>query len=254
MEPVIRGLLREEQSGFTKGRGCSDQIFVVRHLMQQANEMKASLSLCFVDFQKAFDSVSRGMMKKVLRHYGIPEWLVKLVEDLHEGTFCKVMVDGSLSDAFEVKSGVIQGGILSPLLFIMVIDYVMRKVAEETNAGIVWKDERKLVDLDYADDIVLINEGVDETQRVLDCLIRLSRWKWLGHVYRKEGEIVRRTPGWQMRGKRGRGRPSETWVRTMTREAGVECWSDLEELAQDNWWWREFIEALCIPLGATGID
>ncbi|KAK4325729.1 hypothetical protein Pmani_003672 [Petrolisthes manimaculis] len=51
-------------------------------------------------------------------------------------------------------------------------DYVMRKVAEETNAGIVWKDERKLVDLDYADDIVLINEGVDETQRVLDCLVR----------------------------------------------------------------------------------
>ena len=142
--------------------------------MQEVNEMKASLSLsfCFVDFQKAFDSVSRGMMEKVLRYYGVPEWLVKLVEDLHDGTFCKVMVDGSLSDAFEVKSGVIQGGILSSLLFIMVIDYVMRKVAEETNAGIVWRDERKLVDLDHADDIVLISEGTEEMQRILDCLVR----------------------------------------------------------------------------------
>ena len=82
---------------------------------------------------------------------------MKLVEDLHEGTFCKVIVDGSLSDDFEVKSGVIQGGILSLLLFNMVIDYVMRKVAEETNARIVWGDESKLVDLDYADDIVLID-------------------------------------------------------------------------------------------------
>lgn len=75
--------------------------------MQQANEMKASLSLCFVDFQKAVDSTSKGMMKKILRHYGVPEWLAKLIEAVHEGTFCKIMVDGSLSDAFEVKSGLI---------------------------------------------------------------------------------------------------------------------------------------------------
>ena len=53
---MLDGVLREEQAGFGKGRGCNDQIFVVRHLMQQANEMKASLSLCFVDFEKAFDS------------------------------------------------------------------------------------------------------------------------------------------------------------------------------------------------------
>ena len=172
IELVLDGVLREEQAGFRKVRGCSDQIFVVRHLMQHANEMKASLSLCFVDFEKAFDSVSREAMGKVLRYYGVPEWLVKLVKDLHEGTFCKVMSDGSLSEAFEVKSGVIQGGIVSPLLFVLVIDYVMRRVAEETNAGIVWGDGRKLADLDYADDIVLISEGTDEMQRVLDCIVR----------------------------------------------------------------------------------
>ena len=43
-------------------------------------------------------------------------------------------------------------------------------------------------------------------------------------------------------------------MRTMRREAGEECWEDLEKLAQDRWWWREFIEALCIPQGATGVD
>ena len=46
-----------------------------------------------------------------------------------------------------------------------------RRVAEETNAGIVWGDGRKLADLDYADDIVLISEGTDEMQRVLDCIV-----------------------------------------------------------------------------------
>ena len=61
-------------------------------------------------------------MGKVLRYYGVPVWLVKLVKDLHYGTFCKVMSDGFLSEAFEVKSGVIQGGILSPFLFVLVIE------------------------------------------------------------------------------------------------------------------------------------
>jgi len=53
-------------------------------------------------------------MGKVLRHYGVPEWLVILVTNLHGNTICKVMVDGSLSDAFEAMSGVIHDGILSP--------------------------------------------------------------------------------------------------------------------------------------------
>ena len=110
--------------------------------MQQATEMKATFNLCFVDFQKAFDSVSTGMMENLLRQYGVLEWLVKLVEDLHEGIFCKITADVSVSDAIEVRSGVIQGGILSLLLFNMVIDYVMRKVVEETNVGIEWRDQR----------------------------------------------------------------------------------------------------------------
>ena len=49
---------------------------------------------------------------------------------------------------------------------------LLRRIAKETNAGIVWGDGRKLADLDYADDIVLISVGTDEMQRVLDCIVR----------------------------------------------------------------------------------
>nr|XP_027218257.1 uncharacterized protein LOC113810808 [Penaeus vannamei] len=100
MEPVIDRILRDEQAGFRNDRGCNDQIFVVWHVMQRANELKVPLSLRFVDFEKACDIVSRGAMGKVLGHYGVPEWLVILVTNLHENTICKA----SLSDAFEVKS------------------------------------------------------------------------------------------------------------------------------------------------------
>ncbi len=78
------------------------------------------------------------------------------------------------------------------------------------------------------------NERLREITGVqpIDEHVRLSRWKWLGHVYRKEGEVVRGTPGWQLQGRRGRGWPKETWVRRMKRKVGEECWNDLEELAQ----------------------
>ena len=71
--------------------------------MQEENEMKANLRLCFVDFQKAFDSDSGRMIEKVLRHYGVQEWLVKSVGDLHAGTFCKAFVDGSMSQLLRLR-------------------------------------------------------------------------------------------------------------------------------------------------------
>ena len=86
-----------------------------------------------------------------------------------------------------------------------------------------------------------------------DEYIRMSRWKWLGHVFRKEG-IISVTPEWEAQGRRGKGRPKETWVRTMIREVGTDCWMNIWEITQDRGWWREFIVALCIPSGATGVD
>ena len=89
--------------------------------------------------------------------------------------------------------------------------------------------------------------------QLVDEYVSYSHWKWLGHMYRRRG-IVWDTPGWVALGRRGQGRPKGTWLRTMRWEAGDECWRDLEELARDRMWWPEFIEALCILVGATGND
>ena len=91
--------------------------------------------------------------------------------DMHRETFCQVMVYGKLTDSFKVKTDVLQGGIPSPLLFILVIDYVMRKVLEGGNYGIQWKIYQRLNDLDYADDIVIIAPTVDAVQKMMDKLV-----------------------------------------------------------------------------------
>ena len=78
-------------------------------------------------------------------------------------------------------------------------------------------------------------------------VIRLSRWRWLGHIFISEDELVQDVPEWRSQGSRGRGRPRETWLRTMQREVGYDDWGELREMSQEKAFWREFIEALCIP-------
>ncbi|XP_068227736.1 uncharacterized protein [Palaemon carinicauda] len=99
------------------------------------------------------------------------------------------MVGDSLTDAFEVKTEVLQGGILSPLLFIMVIDYIMNKVMRGMNNGIQWKRDQRLYDLEYADYVLLIASTTAETQEMVDRLV-LERRKVGLVINQRKTEIM----------------------------------------------------------------
>ena len=81
---MVDGILRDEQAGFRKGCGCGDHIFIVRDLMQRANERKVPLTLCFVDFEKVFNSILRRTMGNIMQHYGIPEEFVRVILNMHK--------------------------------------------------------------------------------------------------------------------------------------------------------------------------
>ena len=95
----------------------------------------------------------------------------------------------------------------------------------------------------------ITNAAIREVARVpnVNDIVRLSRWRWMGHILRREDELVQDVPEWKPLGRRGRGRPRETWLMTMRKEVGYENWAELREMAQERDIWREFIEALCIP-------
>ena len=78
-------------------------------IIEQTLEWNSSAYINFVDYQKAFDSVDRTTLWKLMRHYGIPEKLVNLVSKSYEGTSCQVCHEGQLSESFEIKTGVRQG-------------------------------------------------------------------------------------------------------------------------------------------------
>ena len=98
--------------------------------MEGADDQQLPLFLTFIDFKKAFDSISRNAMFKVLRHYGIPETLVEAIKTLYSNSKSAVYVDGhhALSEEFEVTTGgVLQGDVLAPVLFIIMVDFIMKQ-------------------------------------------------------------------------------------------------------------------------------
>ena len=174
-EPVD-AILRPNQAGFRRGRSCGDQIHVIRRLLEGANDKQIPIFITFVDFKKAFDSINREIMFSILRHYGIPEKIVNAIKTIYKNSRSAVIVEGNISEEFEVTTGVLQGDTLAPFLFIIVLDYVMRKAeADNTNdkgehgfitnlRESVRRPATSINDLDFTDDIALLENSLEQSQ------------------------------------------------------------------------------------------
>jgi hypothetical protein len=79
----------------------------------------------FINFEKAFDSISREAMWKEVKRYGVPTQTVNLIKESYQGYVCRVVDEGCVSEPIPVRAGVRQGCILSPIMFLIVIDAVM---------------------------------------------------------------------------------------------------------------------------------
>ena len=148
----VEGDFGEEQQGFRKGRGTADGMYVLRQMVEKRLEVQGSMALGLVDLEKAFDTLHREMVMATLRWMGVPEAEVRMVEGTYEKTTSIVVVGEGASEAFDVKIVLRQGCVLSPLLFIAVLDLISRRT--------VVKDALKK--LLYADDLVLVANGKQE--------------------------------------------------------------------------------------------
>ena len=104
---TVDPILRSDQAGFCSGRNCAQQIHILRRIMEGFQDYQLPLTVTFIDFKKAFDSINREVMFAVLRHYGIPEPLVNAIGALYNNSKSVVMVDGNISEPFEVSTGVL---------------------------------------------------------------------------------------------------------------------------------------------------
>src|SRR6218665_1814555 len=113
------------------------------------------LLINFVDFKKPFDSVHRETLWKIMKSYGIPQRIIGIIQNFYDGSRCAVRHGGEMGEWFQVITGVRQGCVLSPLIFALVVDWVMTRVMSAKDTGIRWATGDRLGDLDFADDIAL---------------------------------------------------------------------------------------------------
>ena len=121
IRPKIDPNLRPNQNGFRPGRSTTAHILALRRLIEgvQSHNLKAVIT--FVDFKKAFDSIHRDRMFKILRAYDIPEKLVQAIALMYQNTRAKVITPDGNTELFEILAGVIQGDTLAPYLFAIVL-------------------------------------------------------------------------------------------------------------------------------------
>ena len=127
-------------------------------------EWDSSLHTNFVDYEKAFDSLDRDTLWKFLQHSGIPDKFISLIRNTYENMSCRVIHAGKLKDSFMVKTGVRQGCLLSPFLFLLAVDWIMTNTTENRQHGIQWTPWSQLEDLDFADDLALHSHSHQQMQ------------------------------------------------------------------------------------------
>ena len=138
IEKALDAILRKKQAGFRKGKGCIDQIYALKNIIEQSIEWKTPLFIYFIDFKKAFDSIHRATLWKIVRAYGVPENIVSMIKCFYTQFDCSVLLNNKETDWFVVNSGVRQGCITSPILLLIVIDWVMKKTTRDSKRGITW--------------------------------------------------------------------------------------------------------------------
>ena len=119
------GLLLEIQCGFRKDRGTTDMIFTARQLQEKCQEQNMDLYMTFVDLTKAFDTVSREGLWKIMAKLGCPTKFIAMFRQFHDGMLARVQNDGEFSDPFTVTNGVKQGCVLAPTLFSMMFSAML---------------------------------------------------------------------------------------------------------------------------------
>ena len=142
-------------------------------------KQERNIYICFIDYAKAFDWVDHNKLWKILKEMGIPNHLTCLLRNLYAGQEATVRTAHGITDWFQIGKGVRQGCILSPCLFYLYGEYIMRNAGlEEARAGIKLAG-RNINNLRYADDTTLMAESVEELKSLLMKVKEESGKNWL---------------------------------------------------------------------------
>ena len=162
LQQYVNQELPDVQAGFTKCRGTRDQITNIRWIIKKAREFKRNIYFCFTDYTKTFDCVDHNKLWKIVQEMGIPDHLTCLLRNQYAGQEATVRTRHGTTDWLQTGEGVHQGCILSPCLFNLYAEYIMRNAGLEESQARIKIAGRNLNNLRYADDTTFTAESEEE--------------------------------------------------------------------------------------------
>jgi len=147
IEPTVAPCISPEQRGFVRGRSMLANVLDVEEAMLEAGLVHDDPAAIFLDFEAAFPSLNQKFIQRVLAARGWPPWMLRFVEVLYTNNLCVLSLGGNTGPGFQATAGVRQGCPLSPLLFAIVSDVLLRRVRRLAPAVLIRA---------YADDIALV--------------------------------------------------------------------------------------------------
>ena len=135
--------------------------------MEKARKFQKNIYFCFIDYAKAFDYVDHNKLWKILKMMGIPDHLTCLLRNLYSGQEATVRTEHGTTNWFQIEKGVCQGCILSPCLFNLCAEYIMRSAGLDEAQARIKIFRRNINNLRYADDTTLMAESKEELKSLL---------------------------------------------------------------------------------------
>ena len=182
IEAKIDNILLKNQNGFRRNRSTTSQILTICRILEGVRAKNLQATLLFVDFTKAFDSIHRGKMEQILLAYSLPKETVAAITIHDRNTKVKVRSPVRDTKYFDMVAEVLQGDTLTPYLFIICLDYVLRTSIDKIreNGFELTKKRNKrdpaktITETDYADDIVILANTTNQAETLLNSLERAA--------------------------------------------------------------------------------
>ena len=171
-------MLRSNQNEFCKGRFTLPQILALRRIIEEIKIANREVSIVFVNFFKAFNSINRRAMLHILHLYGLPDKIIAGIKSMYDNPETFVLSPNEATDSFFTTAGILQDDTLAPYLFIIVVEYVLRISLDPINNHDLTLQERRstrytckhITDLDYAVDTALLSDQINNAEIPLQSL------------------------------------------------------------------------------------
>nr|CAH7761708.1 unnamed protein product [Callosobruchus chinensis] len=163
--------LLDSQSGFRKGFSTQDHTFTIKQIISKTLEQNKEAYIAYLDLEKAFDRVERNKVWEILTRRKVGGKLIRAIQGLYQVNRNYVRVNGIETEEFTTEQGLRQGSVLSPILFIIVLDEAMKETRQTTRRLQVGYRNLLPVEISecsFADDLAIFANTESDLQRNLN--------------------------------------------------------------------------------------